>query len=119
MGDYGGGNPSRSPFWRTPEESCKGLGSMSFENKHSTHTHTSGADPGRKRGKSGKKRKKRQQLLLGRAINLGGLQRLVSRGPLLARELHLITPRGIAREWKTIRVTVCFETGDQIQKIRP
>ena len=47
-GGLRGGDPSRSPFWRTPEESCKGLGSVSFENKHST------------RGKSGKKRKKRQ-----------------------------------------------------------
>ena len=31
MGDYGGGGPSRSPFWRTPKESCKGLGSMSLK----------------------------------------------------------------------------------------
>jgi len=29
---------SRSPFWRTPKESCKGLGSVSLKNKHSTHT---------------------------------------------------------------------------------
>jgi hypothetical protein len=33
-----GGVPSRSPFWRTPEESCKGLGSVTLKNKHSTHT---------------------------------------------------------------------------------
>ena len=26
-----GGVPSRSPFWRTPEESCKGLGSLSLK----------------------------------------------------------------------------------------
>ena len=33
------GGPSRSPFWRTPEESCKGLGSVSLKNnKLSTHT---------------------------------------------------------------------------------
>ena len=35
--DYGGGGQSRSPFWRTPKESCKGLGSVT-KNKHSTHT---------------------------------------------------------------------------------
>jgi hypothetical protein len=26
-----GGGPIRSPFWRTPEESCKGLGSVSLK----------------------------------------------------------------------------------------
>ena len=26
-----GGGPSRSPFWRTPKESCKGLGSVTFK----------------------------------------------------------------------------------------
>jgi hypothetical protein len=37
-GSLRGGGPSRSPFWRTPEESCKGLGSVSLKNKNSTHT---------------------------------------------------------------------------------
>ena len=30
VGEYGG-SPSRSPFWRTPEESGKGLGSVSLK----------------------------------------------------------------------------------------
>jgi len=38
--DYGGGCPSRPPFWRTLEESCSGLGSVTFKNKQSTHTVT-------------------------------------------------------------------------------
>jgi len=37
-----GGGPSRSPFWRTPEESCKGLGSVTLKKKQSTHTLESG-----------------------------------------------------------------------------
>jgi hypothetical protein len=35
-----GGGPSRSPFWRTPEDSCKGLGSVSFK-INTQHTHRS------------------------------------------------------------------------------
>jgi len=31
------GGPSRSPVWRTPKESCKGLGSVTSKTKHSTH----------------------------------------------------------------------------------
>ncbi len=33
-----GGGPSRSPFWRTPEESCKGLGSVTLK-INTQHTH--------------------------------------------------------------------------------
>jgi hypothetical protein len=29
-GGLRGGGPGRSPFWRTPKESCKGLGSVSL-----------------------------------------------------------------------------------------
>jgi hypothetical protein len=39
MRDYGG--PSRSPFWRTPEESCKGLGSVILK-INTQHTHDDG-----------------------------------------------------------------------------
>ena len=36
VGDYGGGGPCRPPFWRTLEESCKGLGSVTLQinNQH-------------------------------------------------------------------------------------
>jgi hypothetical protein len=34
-----GGGPSRSPFWRMPEESCKGLGSVSLK-INTQHTQT-------------------------------------------------------------------------------
>jgi hypothetical protein len=36
IGDYGGGGPGRPPCWRTLEESCKGLGSVSLKinNQH-------------------------------------------------------------------------------------
>jgi len=33
-----GGGPGRPPCWRTLEESCKGLGSVSLKNKQPTHT---------------------------------------------------------------------------------
>jgi len=36
--DYGGGGPGKPPCWRTLEESCKGLGSVSLKNKQPTHT---------------------------------------------------------------------------------
>jgi len=36
-GTTGGGGPSRPPFWRKLEESCKGLGSVTLKNKQSTH----------------------------------------------------------------------------------
>jgi len=37
MRDSGGRGPSRSPCWRTPEESCKGLGSVTLKmNTHHT-----------------------------------------------------------------------------------
>ena len=36
-----GGGPGKPPFWRTLEESCKGLGSVSLKiNNQHTHTHT-------------------------------------------------------------------------------
>ena len=35
-----GRGPGRPPCWRTLEESCKGLGSVSLKNKQPTHTHT-------------------------------------------------------------------------------
>ena len=42
-GILGGGlpreGPGRPPFWRTPEESCKGLGSVTFK-INTQHTHT-------------------------------------------------------------------------------
>ena len=38
VGDYGGGGPGRPPCWRTLEESCKGLGSVSLKNKQQQHT---------------------------------------------------------------------------------
>ena len=39
VGDYvRGGGPGRPPCWRTLEESCKGLGSVSLQNKQPTHT---------------------------------------------------------------------------------
>ncbi len=40
MGDYGGGGPGRPPCWRTLEESCKGLGSVSLKinNQHTPVT---------------------------------------------------------------------------------
>ncbi len=39
-GGLRGRGPGRPPFWRTLEESCKGLGSLKYylKNKHSTHT---------------------------------------------------------------------------------
>jgi hypothetical protein len=37
VGDYGGGGPCRPPFWRTLEESCKGLGSVVKTNNQHTH----------------------------------------------------------------------------------
>jgi len=36
--DYGGGGPGRPPCWRTLEESCKGLGSVSLK-INNQHTH--------------------------------------------------------------------------------
>ena len=39
VGDYGGGGPGRPPCWRTLEESCKGLGSVSLK-INNQHTHT-------------------------------------------------------------------------------
>ena len=38
MRDSGGRGPSRSPCWRTPEESCKGLGSVTLK-MNTQHTH--------------------------------------------------------------------------------
>ena len=34
------GGPSTPPFWHTPEESCKGLGSVTLKYKHSTTNRT-------------------------------------------------------------------------------
>jgi len=38
MGDYGGGGLGRTPFWRTLEESCKGLGKVTMKKKKTTNT---------------------------------------------------------------------------------
>jgi hypothetical protein len=32
------GGPGKPPFWRTLEEFCEELGSVSLKSKHSTHT---------------------------------------------------------------------------------
>ena len=37
MGDYGGWGLGRSPFWRTLEESCQGLGSVTLKKTLNTH----------------------------------------------------------------------------------
>ena len=44
------GGPGKQLFWRTLEEFCKGLGSVSLKSKHSTHTPITGGGSGRKDG---------------------------------------------------------------------
>jgi hypothetical protein len=52
-GTTGGGGPGRPPFWRTLEESCKGLGSVTSGLKINTQ-HTQGLGSVGQRARQGK-----------------------------------------------------------------